>query len=146
MAPTEAQVAPSQQNVDCRSWSITLTSFAFILLQSACATFVAISGMRLVIGMGALAVATTGLKFMASIHGNAIRLPMEIAAIAGSVVNLYAIRRVRALRARPASQWRMTQPTQKQKRSEFVQIALAVLTLLLVVVEWVIHIHLHGMI
>ena len=144
MVPTEIQVAPSQQHLNRRSWVIALTSFFLILLQSACATFVAISGMRLVIGVGALAAATTGLRFMAEIHGNAVRLPMEMVAIAGSAINLFAIRRVRALRARPASQWRITQPTQKQKRSESVQVVLAVLTLLLVVVEWMIHIQLHG--
>ena len=127
-----------------RSLAVGLTSLFFILLQSACTAFVAISGLRLLIGVGALAAATTGLNFLASLHFAALRIPMEMAAIAGSVVNLIAVRRIRKLRARPASQWRVKPPTKKQLRSESWQIGLAVLTLLLVAVEWGIHIYLEG--
>jgi hypothetical protein len=116
----------------------------FVLLQSACTAFVAISGLRLLIGVGALAAAATGLNFLAALHGAALRIPMEILAVAGSVVNLLAVRRIRRLRARPASQWRMKPATTKQLRSEAWQIGLAVVTLLLVAVEWEFHFHLHG--
>jgi hypothetical protein len=126
------------------TWKLGLTSFLFILLQSACTAFMAISGLRLLIGVGSLAAATTGLKFFDALHGAAIRIPMEVVAIAGSVVNLYAVWRVRSLRARPASQWRVTPPTAKVRRSESAQVALGVLTLLLVAVEWAFHIYLHG--
>jgi len=126
-----------------RSLAVGLTSLFFILLQSACTAFFAISGLRLFIGVGALAAATTGLNFLASLHFAALRIPMEMAAIAGSVVNLIAVRRVRQLRARPASQWRVKPATTKQLRSESWQIGLAVLTLLLVAVEWGFHIWLH---
>jgi hypothetical protein len=84
------------------------------------------------------------LRLLDSIHGEAIRIPMEIVAVGGSVINLYAIWRVRSLRARGSSQWRMGQVSAKTVRSEWVQIVLAILTLGLVVVEWGIHIHLHG--
>jgi len=104
----------------------------------------AISGLRLLIGIGSLAAATTGVRLLASIHGEAIRIPMEIVAVGGSVINLYAIWRVRSLRAKASSQWRMGQVPAKTIRAEWVQIALAILTLGLVVVEWGIHIHLHG--
>jgi hypothetical protein len=104
----------------------------------------AISGLRLLIGIGSLAAATTGVHLLASIHGEAIRIPMEIVAVGGSVINLYAIWRVRSLRARGSSQWRMGQVPAKTIRAEWIQIALAILTLGLVVVEWGIHIHLHG--
>ena len=126
------------------SWMIGLTGLCFILLQSACTAFMAISGLRLVIGVGALAAATTGVKFLAALHGAAFRIPMEIVAIAGSAINLIAVRRIRRLRARPASQWRMKPTPTKQLRSESWQIGLAVLTLLLVAVEWGFHLWLHG--
>lgn len=125
------------------SWVLGFTSFFFILLQSACAAFMALSGLRLVIGIGSLAAATTGLRFLASFHSEWIRIPMEIVATAGSVINLYAIWRVRSLRARPSSQWRVGPVSAEKKRAESVQIALAVLTLLLVVAELVLHVHLH---
>jgi len=126
-----------------RGLAVGLTSLFFVLLQSACTAFFAISGLRLLIGVGALAAATTGLNFLASLHGAAFRIPMEILAIGGSVVNLIAVRRVRRLRARPASQWRMKPATPRQLRSESWQVGLAVLTLLLVAVEWGFHIYLH---
>ena len=77
-----------------KSWTIGLTGLFFILLQSACTAFMALSGLRLLIGLGSLAAATAGTNLLASIHGAAIRVPMEIFAIAGSVINLYAIWRV----------------------------------------------------
>lgn len=127
-----------------RGLAVGLTSLFFILLQSACTAFMAISGLRLLIGVGALAAAATGLKFLVALHGAAFRIPMETVAIAGSVVNLYAIRRIRRLRARPSSQWRVKPATTKQLRSERWQIGLAVVTLLLVAAEWGFHLYLHG--
>jgi hypothetical protein len=126
-----------------RGLAVGLTSLFFVLLQSACTAFFAISGFRLLIGVGALAAAATGLNFLASLHGASLRIPMEILAIAGSVVNLIAVRRIRRLRVRPSSQWRMEPATPRQLRSESWQIGLAVLTLLLVAVEWGFHIYLH---
>ena len=139
----EVNVAEAKQS-DSRGLVIALTSLLFILLQSACTTFMAISGLRLLIGVGALAAATTGLKFLEALHGTALRIPMEMVAIGGSVVNLYAVRRIRRLRARPASQWRMKPATTKQLRSESWQIGLAILTLLMVALELGFHTYLHG--
>jgi hypothetical protein len=127
-----------------RGLAIGITSFLFILLQSACAAFMAISGLRLLIGVGSIAAAMVGLKFIAAMHGATIRIPMEIVAIAGSMINLYAVWRIRSLRARPSSQWRVRPVSPKQLRSESWQIWLAVLTLLLVGVEWGFHIYFHG--
>jgi hypothetical protein len=125
-----------------RSWVLSLTSFLFILLQSACTAFMAISGLRLLIGIGSLAAASSGLRFLDAIHGDVIRIPMMILAVGGSVVNLYAIWRIRSLRARSSSQWRVVPVAPAKMRAEFVQIALALLTLLLVAAEWVAHIYL----
>src|SRR5271154_3014176 len=85
------------------TWTLGLTSFFFILLQSACTVFMAISGLRSLIGVGSLAATMTGLRFLDALHGAAIRIPMEVVAIAGSMVNLYAVWRLRSLQARPAS-------------------------------------------
>jgi hypothetical protein len=103
----------------------------------------ALSGLRLLIGLGSLTAAAAGANLLASIHGAAIRIPMEVVAIAGSLINLYAIWRVRSLRARPSSQWRVAPVTADKKRAESIQIAIAIVTLLLVAIEWAIHIHLH---
>jgi hypothetical protein len=135
---------PELKPIKGRGLAIGLTSFLFILLQGACTAFMAISGLRLLIGVGSIATAAAGLRFMDSLHGAAFRIPMEVVAITGSIINLYAIWRVRRLRARPSSQWRIRPLTPKQQRSESWQIWLAALTLLLVGVEWGFHIYLHG--
>jgi hypothetical protein len=139
-AATPAEPAPSRLS----SLTVGITSFLFILLQSACTAFMAVSGLRLLIGIGSLAAASGALRFMASLHGAAIRIPMEIIAIAGSVVNLAAVWRIRKLRARPASQWRVRPVSSRQLRSESWQIWLAIATLLLIGVEWGFHLYLHG--
>jgi hypothetical protein len=127
-----------------RSWIIAFTSLMFIVLQSACTAVMAISGVRVVIGLGALA-AAAGLHRPASgFHADAIRIPMMIVAVGGSIVNLYVIWRIRSLRARPASQWRMAPVTARQKRSEMVQVGLAIFTLVLVVAEYATHRIIHG--
>lgn len=141
----EEEVSPAEPKpLKGRGLAIGITSFLFILLQSACTAFMAISGLRLLIGVGSIAAATVGLGLMAAMHGATIRIPMEIVAITGSIANLYVVWRIRSLRARPASQWRIRPVTLKQRRSESWQIWLAALTLLLVAVEWGFHIYLHG--
>jgi hypothetical protein len=91
------------------------------------------------IGLGALA-AASGLNRPASgFHRDAIRIPMMIVAVAGSLINLYVIWRVRSLRNRPAAQWRRIPLTPRQIWSERFQIGLAILTLLLVLAEWWTH-------
>jgi hypothetical protein len=127
-----------------RSWLIGLSSFFFVLLQSACAAVTALSGLRLLIGIGSLAAATAGIKFLVALHIDAIRIPMLLLAVAGSVINLYVLWRIRSLRARSASSWRAVPVTPQKKRAEAIQIALAVLTLLLVAIEVGLHLHYHG--
>jgi len=68
---------------------------------------------------------------------------MMIAAVAGSLINLFVIWRIRMLRARPSSQWRIQPTTPKQRRSEVFQIALSVVTLILVAAEWITHPMIH---
>jgi hypothetical protein len=92
------------------------------------------------IGLSALAEATIGIHAPAhGFHQNAIRIPMMIAATAGSLINLYVVWRIRRLRGRASSQWRVKEVTPKQRRSEMLQIVLAVVTLILVAAEWITH-------
>lgn len=145
MPDPAAEIRPAAaQEHSARGLAVGLTSLFFIALQSACTAFLAISGFRLLIGIGSLAAAGTGISFLRALHGAALRIPMETLAIAGALINLVAVRRVRKLRARPSSQWRMRPATASQIRSESWQIGMALLTLVLVFVEWGIHIYLHG--
>ncbi len=130
----------SESPVGKRTWLVSMTSLIFIVLQSACSAVIAISGVRVAIGLSALAEATIGIHAPAGgFHRDVIRIPMMIAATIGSLINLYVIWRIRTLRARPSSQWRMLAVTAKQRRSELLQIALAIITLILVAAEWITH-------
>ena len=130
---------PSTDSLNHRSWIVTATSLFFILLQSACTAVMAISGIRVVIGMSALAAAGGLGRPATGFHADAIRIPMMLVAVGGSLINLYVIWRIRSLRARPAAQWRTSPVPAKRIRSENLQIALAVITLLLVATEWATH-------
>ena len=141
---TQHTATPALKRQRQGSWLIGLASFGFILLQSACTAVMAISGLRLLIGLGSLAAASFIPGFIFSIHTDKIRIPMMVVAVLGSVLNLYVVWRIRSLRARPASQWRAQPVTAKQRRSETIQIALSILTLLLVVTEILTHHALHG--
>ncbi len=138
------EVVPSPAPVSSR-WGVGLVSFFFILVQSACTMVMAVSGVRVVIGLSALA-AAAGLHRPASgFHEDAIRIPMMFVAGGGSLLNLYVIWRVRSLRSRPASAWRVAPVTPEKRRGENWQIALAVVTLVLVAAEYATHRIVHGM-
>lgn len=121
-------------------WSVVgVVSIGFIVLQSLCTMVMAVSGVRVLIGLTALA-AAAGLNRPASgWHQDAIRIPMMVVAVVGSVANLYVIWRVRSLRARPSSQWRMEPVALKTLRAERWQMALAIMSLVLVALEWWTH-------
>jgi hypothetical protein len=118
---------------------INWSSIVFAILQSACTAVIAISGVRVAIGLSALA-AAAGIHAPAhGFHQDAIRIPMMVLAYLGAVVNLFVIWKVRSLRSKPAAQWRQQPLTKKKLNSERFQIALSVLTLLLLAAEWITH-------
>jgi hypothetical protein len=135
--PKDTQEPPSH-----RKW-VGWTSLMIALLQSACTAVIAISGVRVVIGLTALAAAAGVNAPARGFHADAIRIPMMILAFGGAAVNLYVVGRIRRLRAKPASQWRQTAVTPSKLRSERLQIALSIITLLLLLAEWVTHPMIH---
>jgi hypothetical protein len=110
-------------------------SFLFALLQSLCTAVLAISGVRVAIGLTALAAASGIYAPARGWHQDAIRIPMLILATAGAVVNLAVLAWIWHLRSRPAAQWRKREISRKERRSERLQVALAILTLILVGLE-----------
>lgn len=121
------------------SWS----SFVFALLQNLCTAVLAVSGIRVLIGVGALAAAAGTSAPARGWHQDAIRIPMLAIALLGALINLYVLWRLRSLRRRPSSQWRVQPLTKKEKRSEQLQFGLAIATLVLVALEWWTHSMLH---
>lgn len=115
------------------------TSFSFALLQSICGFFVAVSGLRFLIGISSLAISASFAAKLDGFHANWIRIPMIGFALLGALLNLTIIIQIRYLRARPASQWRQHQPARRTLKMETLQIALSIATLVLVGIEEYLH-------
>jgi hypothetical protein len=118
-------------------------SVLFAFLQSICAAVLAISGFSGVVGLTSLAAASGVISSMKAFHRDEIRIPMMVLALAGALANLYVVWRVRSLRVRPAAQWRVQPVSPEKLRSERLQTVLAVLTLILLASEWLLHWWLH---
>jgi len=123
---------------------INWSAFFFAVLQSVCSAFIALNGVRLLIGVGAFAAASGALKLADRMHINAIRVPMMLLALAGSLLNLVVLWQVWRLRRRPASAWRQTAVPRQKIASEWFQFTLSVLTLLFLAAEFVAHRLLHA--
>jgi hypothetical protein len=137
-----AEPPPSLSERIADSRYLGISAFLFAFLQTVCPAVVAISGVRVLIGLGALAVAGTGTVRHAW-HADTIRIPMMLIAAFGAALNLFVIWHVRRLRARPAAQWRIAPLSPGKLRSERVQIILAVLTFVCLAAEWITHSILH---
>jgi hypothetical protein len=124
--------------------AIAWSSFFFALLQSVCTFFIAVNGLRLVIGAGALAISAGFVTDLTRFHQSWLRLPMLSLALVGAVVNIAVLIQIRVLRNRPASQWRQRPLSAGKIRMERVQWVLSILTLVLLGVEEYLHLKLKG--
>lgn len=122
--------------MNSRRWSaLGGASLVVAMAQSLCTAVLTISGIRVAIGLSALAAASGIYAPARGFHQDAIRVPMLILATAGAILNLAVLAWIRHLRARPAAQWRRRERTSKEIRSERLQVAMAILTLVLVGLE-----------
>lgn len=123
------------------------SSFFMAFVQSVCAAFAALSGLRLLIGAAAFAAATGAVGFAdRHLHIDAIRVPMVLLALAGALFNLLALWQVRRLRVRSAAAWRQKPLSAAKLNSERVQLTLSLLTLIVLAVEEWYHIKFtHGL-
>ena len=115
--------------------ALSAASFLFALLQSLCTAVLTLSGIRVAIGLTALAAASGIYAPARGFHQDAIRIPMLILAATGALVNLAVLVWIWRLRARPSAQWRRREISKKERRSERFQVVLAILTLVLVGLE-----------
>jgi fumarate reductase subunit C len=122
------------------NWSSLFLAF----LQSVCSTFIALHTIRLLVGLGAMILASSAWHLAEQLHANAIRIPMMLIALGGSLLNLLALWQVRRLRRRSASAWRQQPLTPSKRRSETLQLVLSVLTLVLLIAEELAHLKLKG--
>jgi hypothetical protein len=117
------------------NWSGLFVAF----LQSVCSAFVALHGIRLLVGLGAVILASSAFHFAERLHVNAIRVPMMLLALFAALLNLAALWQVRRLRRRSASAWRQQPLAPSQSRSEALQLVLSILTIFLLLAESAAH-------
>jgi hypothetical protein len=135
---------PTRAGLLANARLINWSALFFAVLQSACSVFIALNGVRLLIGVGAFAAASGALKLADRMHIDAIRIPMMLLALMGSVLNLVVLWQVWRLRRRPASAWRQTAVPKQKLASEWLQFTLSILTLVLLAAEFVAHRILHA--
>ena len=138
---TLARRIPARRILDRLSGSryLGLSAFLFAFLQTLCPALIAISAVRVFIGLGALAAAAGTDAPVRGWHADSIRIPMMLLAAFGAALNLFILWHVRRLRARPAAQWRIAPLSASKRRSERVQIVLAILTFVCLAAEWIAH-------
>ncbi len=117
-------------------------SVTMALLQSLCTAVFTVNSLRVGIGLAALAAGSI-VGPLIPFHRDSIRIPMLAIAVIGALINLFVIAWIRHLRNRPETMWRRREPSKKQVLSERVQIAMAVVTLVLVGLEVWTHSLLH---
>ncbi|HEY2456265.1 MAG TPA: hypothetical protein VGI13_03100 [Candidatus Acidoferrum sp.] len=132
--------APPTSRLKWLNWSSLFLAF----IQSVCSALIALSSIRIFIGAAAFASAVGMVKFVDKLHIPAIRIPMMLIALVGSVVNLLALWQVWRLRRRSASSWRQKPVPAKQRRSERLQLAFSLITLFLLAAEYWAHLKLFG--
>jgi hypothetical protein len=138
MANATSTEAPASGEVPSPPLSLRAlggASLLMALLQSLCTAVLTISGIRVAIGLTSLAAASGIYAPARGFHQDAIRIPMLIVAAAGAVINLGVLAWIWHLRSRPSAEWRRRPLSAKQKRSERLQVVLAVITLVLVALE-----------
>ena len=121
---------------------LTGASLILALLQSLCTAILTISGIRMAIGLGALAASSIYAPIL-GFHGDRFRIPMLALAVVGAVLNLLVLAWIWWLRSRPSAQWRRREVSKNERRSERLQAALSILTLVLVGLESWSHVIIH---
>jgi len=137
---TDPAAEPAPSRFHWLNWS----GFFLAFIQSVCSAFLALHGIRFLIGIGAVVLASSAWQLAERLHVNAIRVPMMLIALVAALLNLAALWQVRRLRTRPASAWRQQPVTAAKRRSEVLQLVLSVATLVLLAAEWIAHFHLKG--
>lgn len=124
--------------------ALNWTAIAFAVLQNVCALALVLASAGALIGFSLLAAFSGFVGVAVALHADWIRLPMISVALAGALLNLWVLARLRRLRTNPASAWRRQPADSKQIRSERIQLSVALTTIVLVLLEAGLHLHNHG--
>jgi hypothetical protein len=147
---SESTVSPSISADEPRTSSIARfrwlnwSGLFLAFIQSVCSAFIALHGIRLLVSIGAVVLASSAWNLAERLHVDFVRVPMMLIALIGALLNLLALWQVRRLRRRAASAWRQQPLSQSKRRAEALQLGLSLLTLVLLIVEEAAHFNIKG--
>jgi len=129
-----ANVSHSNISSTVLGWS----SLFLAALESLCVAAVALSGVRVVLGMTSL-IAATAAGPAHGFHREALRVPILWISGVIAALNLLLLWNENRIRQNPSAQWRLQPFTPKQRRQRWIQIVTSVAALLLIIAEVVTH-------
>jgi len=114
------------------------SSLFLAVLESLCAAAVALSGVRVLLGMSSL-IAATAAGPAHGFHREGLRVPILWASGLIAALNLLLLWNENRIRQNPAAAWRLQPFTPKQRRQRWMQLATSIIALLLILAEVVTH-------
>lgn len=114
---------------------LSISSVAGGIIQGACAILVASSTAKIFLGVAGLAAALKTSEF----HSEAVRLPMMAVSTILALITLFVLWNAHRMRNLPSARWRKRALTARQKLGIAFSFTAAVITLVLVVSEIIIH-------
>jgi hypothetical protein len=127
-----------ERPVTTRSTILGWSALVLAAVQSLCVAAVALSGVRVALGLGSL-IAATAAGPAHGFHREALRVPILWASGAIAVLNLVLLWNENSLRRNPAAQWRLQPLTPKQRRQRWIQLVTSAAALLLIAAEVLTH-------
>ncbi len=117
---------------------LTWGSLALAAAESLCVAAVGLSGVRVALGLTSLlAAGASGPAH--GWHREGIRIPLLTIGVIGALISLLLLWNEERLRRNPSAAWRIRPLTPQQRRSRWFQLAVAILTLVLVAAELITH-------
>jgi hypothetical protein len=113
-------------------------SLALAAAESLCVAAVGLSGVRVAMGLSSLIAATAGGPAH-GFHRDGLRLPFLVVGAAGALLSLLLLWNENRIRKNPSAAWRARPLTKQQHSQRWLQLILAVATLLLVALEVITH-------
>jgi hypothetical protein len=121
-----------------RSTVLGWSALFLAAIQSLCVAAVALSGVRVLLGLSSL-IAATAAGPAQGFHREALRVPILWASGLIAALNLLLLWNENRIRRNPAAQWRLQPFTAKQRRQRWIQLATSIGALLLILAEVVTH-------
>ena len=113
-------------------------SLTLAAVQAICVAAVALSSVRVLLGMTSL-LAAGAAGAAPGFHRNALRLPVLWIAGILAVLNLLLLWNENRIRRNPSARWRLQPLTSRQRRGRWMQLGTSVASLVLILAEVVSH-------